>query len=105
LDKKLKEILNETQFKRHQQIMLQVEAPASIGRPEVAEKLGLTEAQREKLFDVMGSARPEPGQAPPKREEFIAKALNVLNASQKAQWKEMTGKPFQMPQPPARRDN
>jgi len=104
-DKKIKSILTESQYKRHQQIMLQVEAPASINRPEIAEKLGLSEDQRDRLFEVMQSARPEPGQAPPKREEFVEKALAVLTSEQKSKWKELTGKPFNFPKPPARRDN
>ena len=122
LDKKLKTILSESQFARHKQIMLQAEAPMVFLRPETAEALAITDSQREKIEQVLEDARPGrgeggpeggpgggpggPGGGPegPDRAAITAKVLKVLSSTQQSKWSTMTGKPFNFPKPPNRRD-
>jgi len=104
LNAKLKEILTESQFARHKEIMLQAQAPMSLLRPETAKELNLTEDQRDEIQSIMEENRPQPGQPPVDREKITAKVAASLTADQQAKWKKMTGKPFNFPKPPARRD-
>jgi hypothetical protein len=121
LDKKLKAILSESQFARHKQIMLQAEAPMVFLRPETAEALNISDDQREKIEQVLEEARPGRGQGGPEggpggpggpgggpegpdRTAITAKVLKVLSSTQQSKWSTMTGKPFNFPKPPARRN-
>jgi hypothetical protein len=119
LDKKLKTILSESQFARHKQIMLQAEAPMVFLRPEMAEALNISDDQREKIEQVLEDARPGRGEGGreggpgggqgrgpegPDRAAITAKVLKVLSSTQQSKWATMTGKPFNFPKPPARRD-
>ena len=104
LNANLKEILTETQFDRHQEIMLQAQAPMSLLRPETAKALNLSEDQRDAIQSILEENRPEPGQPPLDREKITAKVVASLTGDQQAKWKKMTGKPFNFPKPPARRD-
>jgi len=104
LNAKLKEILTESQFARHKEIMLQAQAPMSLLRPETAKELNLTEDQRDEIQSIMEENRPQPGQPPVDREKITAKVAASLTADQQAKWKKMTGKPFNFPKPPARRN-
>jgi hypothetical protein len=120
-DAELKKILDEGQFRRWKQIELQVQAPMVFMRPDVAEKLGITDEQRQQMHEALMSLRPpqppEPGEGPPTpeqmeqmhkrmqehRQQAIQKALSVLTAQQRQMWADMTGKPFKFdPRPPRR---
>ncbi len=111
-EKKIKEILSAEQFKRYQEISLQQEGPAAFARKEVADKLGLSDSQRQKVNAILeeqratmrdmfqggggGGDRQAMMETMQKlREETNAKLLAVLTAEQKKAWEGMLGKPFQ----------
>jgi len=111
-EKKIKEILSAEQFKRYQEISLQQEGPAAFARKEVADKLGLSDSQRQKVNAILeeqratmrdmfqggggGGDRQAMMETMQKlREETNAKLLAVLTAEQKKVWEGMLGKPFQ----------
>jgi len=81
--------------------MLQAGGPRVFLRPEVASELKLSEAQKEKIQALEGQRGERNG--PPSREDrdaMKAKALSILTDAQRAQWKKMTGKAFNLPEPP-----
>lgn len=111
-EKKIKEILTAEQYKRYQEISLQQEGPSAFARKEVADKLGLSDSQREKVNAILeeqratmrdmfqggggGGDRQAMMETMQKlREETNAKLLAVLTAEQKKTWEAMLGKPFQ----------
>ena len=119
MDKQIQQYLSPEQFRRWKQIELQVQAPMSIGRPDVAERLNLSEAQRRQIHELhmeMRPPAPPQGQERPtreqmekmhqemmgRREELLRKVLGVLTSEQRRQWDAMTGKPFKL-SPPQRR--
>lgn len=96
---KLKSILSESQFARFQQIELQAAGPHALLRPDVAEKLGLSEDQRsqieEKLHQEFG-----PDQGGQGGQSHEAEVMSVLTREQSDKWKAMLGKPFKLPRGP-----
>lgn len=111
-EKKIKEILSAEQFKRYQEISLQQEGPAALARKEIADKVGLSDSQREKINAILeeqratmrdmfqggggGGDRQAMMETMQKvREETNAKLLAVLTSEQKKTWESMLGKPFQ----------
>lgn len=113
-DAKLGKILKKEQSERLGQLRLQREGLGAFNRPEVAEELGLTEAQLAKMRKIREDARPQGGFSPDmseeERREFFANmqkqrekadadVLGVLTAAQKEKWTEMKGKEFKFPQP------
>lgn len=111
-EKKIKEILSAEQFKRYQEISLQQEGPSALARKEVADKVGLSDSQREKINAILeeqratmrdmfqggggGGDRQAMMETMQKmREETNAKLLAVLTSEQKKTWEGMLGKPFQ----------
>jgi Spy/CpxP family protein refolding chaperone len=110
-EKKIKEILTAEQYNRYQEISLQLEGPSAFARKEVADKLGLSDSQREKVNAILeeqratmrdmfqgggGGDRQAMMETMQKlREETNAKLLAVLTAEQKKTWEGMLGKPFQ----------
>lgn len=111
-EKKVKEILTAEQYKRYQEIALQQEGPASFARKEVADKLGLSDSQRQKVNAILeeqratmrdmfqggggGGDRQAMMETMQKlREERNAKLLAILTPEQKKIWEGMLGKPFQ----------
>ncbi len=119
MDKQIQGILNADQFGRFKQIELQVQAPMSIGRPDVAEKLNLPEQQLEQIHELhmqMRPPMPPRGQERPsqeemekmhqqmkaKQEELLHKVLGVLTSEQRRTWDSMTGRPFKLSPPPRR---
>jgi hypothetical protein len=122
LDKSIQRILNPDQFRRWKQIALQAEAPMSIMRPDVAERLQFSEEQMQQFHEIFMNMRPpqppRPGEQPPSpedmermhkqmmahREELLRKVLGIFTADQRSKWNDMTGKPFKLNhQPPQRR--
>jgi len=54
----IKGILNATQYRRYQQISLQMQGPGALGRPDIAQQLGLSEDQVEKIREILQRHRP-----------------------------------------------
>ncbi len=115
--KSLKEILKDEQMKRYHQIRLQASGLEAFNDPEVASKLKLSDEQKEKINgiteDMRGQMREIFQTAQDDREgamkkmgelrrESMEKATALLSEDQKAAWKELTGKPFEMPLGPGR---
>ena len=106
-DESLDKILQKDQIARLEQLKLQNEGGTALSRSSVAEKLSLTDEQREKLKQIEADSQPRidvPG--PPdfgrreqERQKQLQEMLAVLNAAQKSQWDEMIGKPFSFPTP------
>ncbi len=109
---KVKEILKPEQLKRHHEINLQMMGANAFSQPHVAKKLKITDEQKEKIATIESDMREEMQglrsqnqgdfqamfqKRNEMREEAKTKVLAVLTDDQKATWKEMTGKPFEMP--------
>lgn len=114
MEKRIKEILNESQYKRYQEIGLQQQGAMALTRPEIAEKVRLTENQREQVRQILEQNRPQ--MRPPQegerrdpaqmrtemeknREALNAKIAAVLSGEQKAVWQSMLGRPFKIEHP------
>ncbi len=114
--KQVAEILKPEQVKRLRQIELQQQGVRALERAEVAEELGITDAQkadmqkvREEIEAKMQAMREERRgqQGPPSeermaefrkmREEAEAKVMAVLTDAQKQKLRDMMGEPFEMP--------
>ncbi|MES1147156.1 MAG: hypothetical protein ABUL49_00210 [bacterium] len=68
IDKVLKSVLNDTQYKRFVEIELQAMGARALLRPDIREKLNLTDDQVDKLEDIIGPGGPMmggPGGPPP----------------------------------------
>lgn len=101
----IKGILDAKQFQRFQELDLQRSGPAALGRADVAEKLNLTDAQKESIRSISQAQQQEmrdlrqnggadPEEIAKMREETGKKLLAVLNEAQRKQWEGMLGKPF-----------
>jgi len=115
-DKFAKETLKADQYKRYTEIRLQDAGVMAFADDKVVSELKLTGEQKDKLkslgedytkdrMELMQSARggggnpQELGQKQTKlKQEFATKAEGVLTSEQKAKWKELTGKPFEVRQ-------
>ena len=108
----LKKILKDEQLKRYHEINLQTMGVNAFSSPQVVEKLKLTDDQKEKVATIESDLREEMqglrGQnqgdfqaafqkMAEKRKDALTKVTALLTDDQKATWKEMTGKPFEMP--------
>ncbi|HJP82330.1 MAG TPA: hypothetical protein VJ835_02390 [Fimbriimonadaceae bacterium] len=117
MEKKIQEILNDSQYRRYQEISLQQQGAMAILRPDISEKLGITDDQRQELHEIMMSNRPPmPGPGEGQRmdpeqmhnmmmkhqEELNAKILAVLTGQQRSKWNSMLGKPFKIEHPQGR---
>jgi hypothetical protein len=106
----LKAKLADGQFRRLLQLELQAEGAFAIARPDVSERLNLTDAEKESIHQILEDnrpPRPEPGTPPPSPDEMDAQRkkverliLAVLTEAQKSQWNDMKGAPFTFPRPP-----
>ncbi|MBA3725743.1 MAG: hypothetical protein H0W86_04640, partial [Armatimonadetes bacterium] len=108
----VKALLTEPQRKRFDELVLQLEGPSALGRPEVAKQVGLSEDQQAKIQaaqqsqmqamrDLMQESRDGGGDREAmmvemaKMREATNKAiLDLLTEPQKRKWAEMQGKPF-----------
>jgi serine/threonine protein kinase len=107
-EKTLIDALPPEQARRLQQIAWQQRGTRALGDSEVAEALGLTAAQRERVRTIQDEARRamralgHPRNAHRNRPRSLEDAwkgtreqlLAILTPEQKAKWKEMTGEPF-----------
>ncbi len=108
----IKEVLNDKQFERFQQLVLQRAGPSAIAGPDVAKQLSLTEKQQTEIRDIqrasgekaraaMQEARGDREAMRGIREKMQAsreaagkQILGLLTAEQQKKWKSLLGKPF-----------
>ncbi|MDP1797268.1 MAG: hypothetical protein Q8K78_07290 [Planctomycetaceae bacterium] len=114
-EESLKAILDEKQHARLNQLVIQQAGVMALSRPDVAEKLKLTDEQKTKLREVAEAGRGAGGrggfnpnasqeerqkameEARARREKTTADAMAVLNADQKKAFEDMQGKKFEFP--------
>jgi hypothetical protein len=117
--KQLNAILKPEQFKRLQQIEVQRGGFSVFGSPKIQADLKLTDEQKAKVGQIVGDAMGKIRQsgmelqadakaATRRREEIskeaLAQVVAVLTPAQQADWKDMTGAPFDAPrEAPTRR--
>lgn len=109
MDEKIKAILNDAQYKRYRELLLQQQGPGALLRREVALALDLRESQRQKMEEIQRDSferiRPQQGEPTDdpqamrerfekNRKETLEKMLAVLTDQQRATWKELVGKEF-----------
>ena len=109
VEKQLSQILNEQQMKRLKQIALQVEGYAALERPEIADQVGLTKEQRQKIRDILRQAAEKRREAFQQgrsdrqaafqrmreiRQWVDGEIEKLLTAEQKKKWQELVGAPF-----------
>lgn len=111
VEKDLKDILKEDQFKRYRQISLQAMGAGAFNDEEVVKTLELTDDQKAKVKEILDGAQKErqtlmeearqggnPQEAFGKMREIgdkaKEKATALLTDKQKGQWKELIGKEF-----------
>jgi len=109
--KSLKGLLNADQDKRLHQIMLQAQGPQAFSDAKIQSQLKLTDDQKSSLKTIMDDQRTQMddirqaaggdfrqiGQKMQElRKETMTKITGLLTDEQKAAWKEMTGKTFQI---------
>ena len=109
MDAKIKGILNSAQFNRYHELVLQQRGPVALLEKQVGDKVGLSQAQREQILQVMEQNRmnmrpPQPGQQSDpeamrkqmdaQKQANDAKILAVLTSEQRSKWQQMLGKPF-----------
>ena len=119
-DDMVKVILEAKQVDRLNQLRLQTEGVGALSRAEVADKVGLTQEQKDKIAKIREAARPDPGSFQrggnasqedrqkaaqeflARREKTNAEVLAVLTPTQKDTWDKMQGKKFDFPAPARR---
>ena len=119
MNKKTEEMINMVlepkQTERFGQLRLQRAGVGAISRPDIAEKLSITQEQKDKMQKIREAAQPDPAafasfrdmSEEERREAFTkmrekgekanAEILNVLTAEQKETWAKMQGKKFEFP--------
>jgi hypothetical protein len=110
---RLNETLTPDQLRRLGQLELQREGPFALGRPDLVQKLKISDEQRRRFKGVVqemqqqieplvkeAASRANPQEIGPKvmaiRKGHAAKLEAILSAAQRKQWKEMLGKPFEL---------
>lgn len=109
----LKETLKAQQLQRLRQLELQQEGPFALGRPEIGKELHITDEQREQFRGIVQEMQKKigplvkeaesggnPEEIRPKvlqiRKEHGGRIEALLSDTQKRQWKNMLGKPFDL---------
>jgi hypothetical protein len=109
----LQGLLQEEQFKRLRQVMLQRDGLLALGNAEVMKELEITDQQRQQFFEVVQEMQKKiepllkeahnggkPEEIRPKvmkiREEHVSRIADLLSDTQKKQWKELLGKPLDL---------
>ncbi len=110
-NKILADILKPEQRERFEQIQLQTRGVLALMDPEVAEKLGLSDEQKEQIETTVRESRTEmarrfqrgggdPGAAMERiraaQLEIQEKAMNVLTSEQKETWNSLVGSPVEI---------
>jgi hypothetical protein len=108
---KLKGILNARQFARFEQLSLQLQGPRALARPDLAQKLNLSEAQVQKIRELgQPQGRPnfgggggrqgfDPAEFERLRKEQDGRILAVLSPEQRQQWTALLGPEFKFERP------
>jgi type II secretory pathway component GspD/PulD (secretin) len=103
-DEQVKQIISAEQVRRLEQLGLQRQGVRALSRDEIAESLGLTEAQREELAELIqerDQARRQLGFRASEEEreafnqEWDAKVLATLSDEQRKSWNDRLGPPRQ----------
>ena len=109
----LQGLLQEAQFQRLRQVMLQREGLFALGNPEIMQELELTDQQRQQFVEVVQAMQKKieslmkaaqtsgkPEELRPKlmkiRQEHQDQIEAILNDAQKKQWQKMLGKPLDL---------
>ncbi len=114
MEAKVKAVLNETQFRRYQELGLQQAGGNALSREDVQKALEMTDEQKSKITTLNESMREDMGdlrQSGVEREEMMAEMrklregyskdmLKVLTAEQTKKWEAMLGKPFKFQDSP-----
>ncbi len=113
-DEKVGSILDTKQAERLGQLRIQREGLRALSRPEIAERLGLTEEQQTQMRKIREDARPQArggrdmseedrramfARMRQQREKMEADILAVLTDEQKQKWAEAKGQAFEFPRP------
>jgi hypothetical protein len=103
-EEQLSKILSQGQNDRLKQLALQFGSPMSILRNDIAEQIGIKEAQRERIHEVIRNLMPPPegGQgARPNWSEMQSRKAQafdqvwaLLDQNQRAAYNRLAGKPF-----------
>jgi hypothetical protein len=114
LEAKAKQVLDERQFRRATEILLQRQGIRALIRPDVARDLAITETQADQLkaayleYDaarITGGLPFDMAERQKGRAEYETKMLEFLTDEQKAKWTARLGAPFSRePAPTARRE-
>ncbi len=112
-DETVKTTLDDKQKKRLEEIRLQLEGPGALARDEVAAKLKLDQAQKDKIKKIQEDGRPSErfdfrnasqeerrkyfAEARERREKTNAALLAVLTPAQKESFEKLQGEKFEMP--------
>jgi len=113
VEEKVKGVLNEQQWTRLSELRIQQQGIGALTRPEVAEKLALSEEQKKEIAKLNESLRPQfggPGgggggerqsreEAMAQREKTQKEILAVLSEDQKDSFEKMKGAKFEFPRP------
>lgn len=114
VEEKVKGLLNEQQWTRLTELRIQREGVAALARPDVAEKLGLSDEQKKEVAKLNESLRPAFGRGGPggggserpnfeemraQREKTQKEMLAVLSEDQKESFEKMQGAKFEFPRP------
>lgn len=107
-------VLKPEQLDRLNELRLQRAGASALERSEVAEKVGLTQEQKDKIASISQEARRDGGgfnrdasqeerrqaaaEARERREKTNAEILALLTPEQKTKWEEMQGAKFDFPQ-------
>lgn len=107
VNEQIREILTPDQFKRLEQIRLQVAGLMVLAAPRVAKKLQITDDQASKIQSIIQKARDDQKAEVPKpahplielRDNVEPLIRALLTPDQIATWQTLIGKPFVMPTP------
>lgn len=113
-EEKFKAILTADQLIRLNELLLQLQGAAALRRSDIAERLGLTQKQKDRIRRIQESSQPFGGTLSSKSEEerrkiyselrernkkLAAEMLAVLSDEQRSKFAAMKGVPFTFPQP------
>ena len=118
-DETIKSVLDEKQQQRFAELRIQRDGAGSLARAEIAEKLGLDQAQKDQVKKIRADNAPtnRPNfqnataeelqkfatEARERREKINTALLAVLTSAQKESFEKLQGAKFTFPQPQGRR--
>jgi len=93
LESGIKELLDEEQFDRARQLMLQRMGPAAFARADVAADLQLDDSQKKQVEELAPQLRPQRGGSPEDGEVARNLLLRMLTEEQAGKWEALKGPP------------